>query len=376
MKQQITCIKCSHIFALDQALSREIEMEMRQEISAEFEKKHAKLRKRLEGQAAEETARTLTELQMKLDAQAKELRQARDQERALLRAKAELQSQAEKAELEAERKLSQEREKIRRTAQQQLIGEHQLKDAEKNKQLEDLRRQIEDLKHKAEQGSQQLQGDVQELELEKALRDHFPRDKIEAVKTGARGADIVQTVVSDDGKVCGTILWESKRVRNWKDRFVDKLLSDKSEAQADVAVIVTNALPNHVVHMGSIKGVLLTTFGLAVCLATTLRVNLSLLGHTRVALSGQENHKTRLFEYFMSPAFHEKMSMIADQLQQMHDDLRKEKASITRSWSKREEQIEMVMFGTAGVAGALQAFCPALPPMPQFELPAADEKIE
>jgi hypothetical protein len=370
MKQQITCPKCSHTFALDQALNREMEMRVRQEISAEFEKKHVKLRKRLEGQAAQEAARTLTELQVKLDAQAKELRQAREQERALLRAQAQLQNQAEKAELEAERKLSQERKKIRHSAQQQLIEEHQLRDAEKNKQLEDLRRQIEDLKHKAEQGSEQLQGDVQELELEKALREHFPKDQIEAVKTGARGADIVQTVVSDDGKVCGTILWESKRVRHWKDRFVDKLLRDKSEAQADLAVIVTNTLPDHVLHMGSIKGVLLTTFGLAVCLAATLRVNLSLLGQTRLALSGREDQKTRLFQYFMSPQFYEKMSMIADQLQQMQDDLRKEKASLTRSWSKREEQIEMVMFGTAGVAGALQAFCPELPPIPQFELPS------
>ena len=127
--------------------------------------------------------------------------------------------------------------------------------------------------------------------------------------------------------------------------------------------------------MGSIKGVLLTTFGLAVCLAATLRVNLSLLGQTRLALSGREDQKTRLFQYFMSPQFYEKMSMIADQLQQMQDDLRKEKASLTRSWSKREEQIEMVMFGTAGVAGALQAFCPELPPIPQFELPSPEEKV-
>jgi hypothetical protein len=368
MKQQITCPKCSHTLALDEALNREMETEIRQEISAEFEKKQAGLRKRLEEQAAEQAARTLIELQVKLEAQTRELREAREQERALLRVKADLQDHVEKAQLEADRKLSQEREKIRQTAQQQLIEEHQLKDAEKNKQLEDLRRQIEDLKRKAEQGSQQLQGDVQELELEKALRNHFPMDKIEAVKTGIRGADILQTVVSDDDQVCGTILWESKRVRHWKDGYVDKLLRDKSEAKADVGVIVTDALPDHVVHMGSTKGVLLTTFGLAVCLAATLRVNLSLLGHTRLALTGQEDQKTRLFEYFMSPQFHERMSMIADQLHQMQTDLRREKNSVTRSWSKRQEQIDMVMSGTAGFAGALQAFCPALPPMPQFEL--------
>jgi hypothetical protein len=374
MKQKITCPKCAHTFQLDQAFNRVMEVEIRERISAEFEKKQVTLRKRLEGEASQKAAQTLTELQVKLAAQTKELRQAREQERALLRTKAELQDQAEKAELEAERTLSQERERIRRTAQQQLIEEHQLRDAEKNKQLEDLRRQIDDLKHKAEQGSQQLQGDIQELELEQALRAHFPKDRIETIKTGVRGADILHTVVSDDGKVCGTILWESKRVRHWKDDFVEKLLRDKSEAQADIAAIVTNVLPDHLAHMGSVRGVLLTTFGLAICLATTLRVNLALLGHTRLALSGQQDQKTRLFEYFMSPQFHEKMSMIAEQLHQMQSDLRKEKASLARSWSKREAQIETILFGTAGLTGALQAFCPALPPMPQFDLPFLEDE--
>jgi hypothetical protein len=345
-------------------------------MTVEFEKKQATLRQHLKGEVRKEAERTLTELKVKLETQTNELRLARDQERAFLRAQAQLENQIEKAQLEADRKLFQEREKIRRVAQEQIREEHQLRDADKNKQLEDLRRQIDDLKHKAEQGSQQAQGDVQEMELEQALRDQFPKDQIQAVKTGIRGADILQTVVSDDGKVCGTILWESKRVRHWKERFVDKLLRDKSEAQADVAVIVTNALPDRVVHMGSIKGVLLTSFGLAVCLAATLRVNLSLLGHTRLALSGKESQKKRIYEYFMSPQFQERMSMMADQLRRMQEDLQKEKASITRSWSKREAQLELVMFGAAGVAGALQAFCPELPPMPQFELPSPEESAQ
>ena len=120
----------------------------------------------------------------------------------MLRTKAELQEQAEKAELEAQRKLSDERDKIRKAAQDQVIEEHRLKDADKNKQLEDMRRQIEDLKRKAEQGSQKLQGDVQEIELEKALRERFPRDQIESVKSGARGADVLQKVRSDSGQLC------------------------------------------------------------------------------------------------------------------------------------------------------------------------------
>src|SRR5437764_10675055 len=370
MNQEITCPKCSYKFALDEALNRDIELQVRKQLSEEFKKKESELRRQLSKEAAEKAERSSVELQAKFEAQAKELKEARDNERALLRTKAELQEQAEKAQLEAERKLADEREKIRKAAQDQVLEEHRLKDAEKNKQLEDMRRQIEDLKRKAEQGSQKLQGDAQEIELAKALRERFPRDKIESVKSGVRGADILQKVISDSGQLCGTILWESKRVRNWSDRWIDKLIEDKQAAKADVAVIVTDALPQHVQHMGGVRGVLLTTFSLAACLAETLRVNMALLGQTRLALSGQDDQKSRVFQYFTSPQFHERMATIGDQFQQMQGDLTREKAAMNRTWAKGEKQIETIVTRTAKFTGELQAiYGPALPQLPQFALP-------
>ena len=233
-----------------------------------------------------------------------------------------------------------------------------------------MRRQIEDLKRKSEQGSQKLQGDVQEIELEKALRERFPRDQIESVKSGARGADVLQKVTSDSGQLCGTILWESKRVRNWSDKWIDKLIEDKQAAKADVAVIVTDALPEHVQHMGGIRGVLITTFPLAACLAETLRVNMALLAQTRLALGGQDDQKSRIFQYFTSPQFHERMATIAEQFQQMQADLAREKAAMNRTWAKREKQIETIVSSTAKFTGELQAlYGPSLPQLPQFDLP-------
>jgi len=370
MNQEITCPKCSYKFALDEVLNRDIELQVRQQLSEEFKKTEDELRRQLSKEASEKAQHNSAELQIKLEAQAKELKASRENERALLRKKAELEEQAEKAELEAQRKLSDEREKIRNAAQDQVLEEHRLKDAEKNKQLEDMRRQIEDLKRKAEQGSQKLQGDIQELELEKTLRERFPRDEIESVKSGARGADILQKVISDTGQLCGTILWESKRVRHWSDRWVDKLIDDKQSAKADVAVIVTDALPEHVLHMGSVRGVLITTFPLAACLAETLRVNMALLGQTRLALSGQDDQKSRIFQYFTSPQFHERMATIAEQFEQMQADLAREKASMNRTWAKREKQIETIASSTAKFTGELQAlYGSSLPALPQFALP-------
>src|SRR5689334_7775968 len=165
----IACPKCGHKFALDEALNREIELQVRTELNDEFERKAVVLRRQLAKEAAEKAERESTELQVKLEIQARELKEARDNERTLLRAKIQLQEQAERAQLEAERRLADERDKIRTAAQEQIVEEHRLKDAEKNQQLDDMRRQIEELKRKAEQGSQKLQGDAQELELEKVL---------------------------------------------------------------------------------------------------------------------------------------------------------------------------------------------------------------
>jgi hypothetical protein len=370
MNQEITCPKCSFEFALDQALNREIEMQIGKQLREEFERKESDLRQQLAKEADEKTERNSAELQIKLEAQTRALKEARDNERALLRTKTELQEQAEKAELEAQRKLADEREKIRQAAQDQVLEEHRLKDAEKNKQLDDMRRQIEDLKRKAEQGSQKLQGDIQEIELEKALRERFPRDRIESVKSGTRGADILQMVMSDSGHLCGTILWESKRVRNWSDKWINKLIEDRQAANADVAVIVTDALPEHVQHVGVVRGVLLTTFPLAACLAETLRVNMALLGQTRLALNGQDDQKSRIFHYFTSPQFHERMATIAEQFQQMQGDLTREKAAMNRTWAKREKQIELIVSSTAKFTGELQAlYGPSLPRLPQFALP-------
>src|SRR2546423_587589 len=371
MNQEITCPKCSYKFALDEALNRDIELQVRKQLSEEFRRKEGELRRELSKEAAERANRSSVELQTKVEAQAKELKEARDNERVLLHKKAELEEKAEKAQLEAQRKLSDEREKIRKAAQDQVLKEHRLKNAEKKKQLEDMRRQIEDLKRKAEQGSQKLQGDAQELELEKALRERFPRDGIEWVKSGVRGADVLQKVISDSGQLCGTILWESKRVRNWSDRWIDKLIDDKQAAKADVAVIVTDPLPEHVRHMGGARGVLLTTFSLAACLAETLRVNMALLGQTRLALSGQDDQKSRVFQYFTSPQFHERMASIGEQFQQMQADLTREKAAMNRTWAKREKQIETIVSSTAKFTGELQALCgSSLLELPQFALPS------
>jgi hypothetical protein len=375
MNPTISCPKCSHRFALSELVNWELELELRKTIIAELEAEQTRALEQLKKEAAEQAARALTELQVLVELQAKQLQEARKEELALLRAKAELQEEAQSAGLKARRELDHDREQIRRSAQEQFLEEHRLKDADKNKQLEDLRQQIEELRRKAEQGSQQLQGAVQELELKKMLCDRFPKDEITALRKGTRGADLVQKVISDSGQNCGMILWESKRTQRWSDKWIEKLLMDKESVKADLAVIATNALPDEVVHMGAIRGVLLTTLALAPCLAATLRVNMSLLAQTRAALSSQDDQKSRVFQYFLSPEFVNRLNSIALQFEQMQTDLAREKTAITKYWARRESQIAAIGFSTAKFAGELQTlYGSELPSMPQLELPMGAEK--
>jgi hypothetical protein len=375
MNPAISCPKCSYRFTLNEAVGRDLELELRKTITAELEAEQTQALEQLKNEAAEQAARALAELQVTVEVQGRQLQEARETELALLQAKAELQAETQNAVLTARRELEHDREQIRRSAQQQFLEEHRLNVAEKNKQLMDLRQQIEELKQKAEQGSQQLQGAVQEIELKKTLCDRFPKDQIRAFKTGSRGGDLIQQVVTDSGQYCGTILWESKRTRRWSDKWIEKLLKDTESVKADLAVIVTNALPDDVVHMGAKRGVLLTTLALAPCLASTLRVTMAFLAQTRVALAGQDDQKSRVFHYFLSPEFVNRLNSIAHQFEQMQTDLAREKTAITKCWARRESQIAAIAFSTAKFAGELRAlYGSELPSMPQFELPMGAEK--
>jgi hypothetical protein len=132
---------------------------------------------------------------------------------------------------------------VRDQAKQEAEAALTLRVREKEEQIASMQRQIEDVRRRAEQGSQQLQGEVQELALEAMLRQKFPRDAFDPVPKGEFGGDLIQHVVGPVGQICGSILWEAKRTKNWSDGWLGKLREDQRAAKTDVAVIVSHALP-------------------------------------------------------------------------------------------------------------------------------------
>jgi hypothetical protein len=231
------------------------EKQIQEEVLRQVGLERARIEEEAKKKAEEKTLLDMKDLKEQLNEKDKRLEEARKAELELRKQRRELEERQKSIELELSRRLDEEREKIRSEAVKAISEEHRLKDLEKDKKISDMLQQIEDLKRRAEQGPGQLKGEVLEIELEDLLRAEFPFDQIEPVAKGKRGADILQKVHNASGQYCGTIIWETKRTKGWNDGWIDKLKEDQREAKAEIAVIVTTALPKEVSNFALIDWV-------------------------------------------------------------------------------------------------------------------------
>ncbi len=284
--QSISCPSCGKKIPLTRALRAEIEASLKQQFDETLQDRERELRAKYESRLEEDlqraqadaakkaekrVAQELAGLKNQVKDQAKDLEEARRLELSMRKRERELERKQQELELTVAREIDKERTRLVTETQERLAEEHRLKDAEKERQLGDMRRQIEDLKRKAEQGSQQLQGEAGEGELESLLRANFPSDEISAIGQGVRGADVHQVVIDPRGRKSGAILWECKNTRNWSDGWIAKLKQDQRSLHADVAVLVTATLPKGCTRFALIEGVLVTDFACAAGLAAVLR---------------------------------------------------------------------------------------------------------
>src|SRR3984957_21083390 len=206
-------------------------------------------------------------------------------------------------------------------AKQEVEAALSLRVREKEEQIASMQRQIEDLKRKAEQGSQQLQGEVQELALEALLRERFARDLIEPVPKGEFGGDLIQRVVNPAGQAVGSILWEAKRTKNWSDSWVGKLREDQRAAKADVALIVSQTLPKGVQMFDYIDGVWVVDPKCAIAVAVALRESLVALSAARLAGEGQQTKMEMIYRYLTGPRFRHRIEAVVERFTEMEADL-------------------------------------------------------
>jgi len=298
--------------------------------------------------------RLISDLNQAIKSLNDKLTTAQKAETDLLRKQRELDDAKRELDLTVEKRVQDTMSTMEASVRQRIEEETRLKMAEKDKLITDAQRQVEEMKRKMEQGSQQLQGEVQELELESLLRAKFPSDTIEPVPKGEHGGDVLHRIVSSTGQACGSILWESKRTKNWSDGWLSKLREDQRAAKAELAVIVSLTLPKDISSFDLVDGVWVTNSRSAIAVAIALRHSLIEITTARQAGEGQQTKMGLVYQYLTGPRFRHRVEAIVEKFTDMHDDLDRERKTMTRLWAKREEQIRGVIDATAGMYGDLQ----------------------
>jgi hypothetical protein len=315
--------------------------------------------------------RELADLQEVLNSREEKLAEAQNAQAELIKKQRELDDARRELELTVAKRVQDGLSEVRTQAKREAEEGLKLKVAEKDQTIASMQQKIEELKQKAEQGSQQLQGEVLELELESLLRAKFPFDTIEPVPKGEFGGDALQRVVSQSGVMSGTILWESKRTKNWSNGWLVKLREDQRTAKAEISVLVSQALPDGIETFDVIDGVWVTHPRAILPVATILRHTLLQVSNARLISEGQQTKAEMVYQYLTGPRFKQRVEAIVEAFSSMQDDLDKERKAIMKQWAKRSEQIERVMGATVGMYGDLQGIAgKSIQEIEGLELPA------
>jgi hypothetical protein len=335
--------------AIDEQVAEKVKLERQAIVLEEAQKAKLATASELESQSKQ-----MAELQAQIEQKNSKLEEAQKVQADLLRKQRELDDEKRELDLTIEKRVQLSVNEVREKAKKEAEEGLKLKVAEKEEQIASMQRKIEELKQKAEQGSQQLQGEVLELILEEMLRSKFPFDAIEPVGKGEFGGDCLQRVIGTKGQACGSILWELKRTKNWSDGWLAKLRDDQRTAKAELSILISHSLPKEIETFGQIDGVWIAAPQYTIPLAIALRHSLIEISNARKSQEGQQTKMELVYDYLTGPRFRHRIEAIVEKFTDMQQDLDKEKKSMTRLWAKRQIQIEGVIESTVGMYGDLQ----------------------
>ncbi len=379
MTTLIKCPQCAHEFQPDEAVRAEVESRLRSQMKDWQKKKEdefrvqlqqkedeihkfvAEERKKFATQVEEQVKKKLEsdyETQMKFlqqqnaDNEAK-LVEARRKELDFLRKEQELLNREKELELEMQKRLNEEATRLTQDIRKQEEERNQMRFKEYEKQLEDQKKLVEEMRRKAEQRSMQLQGEVQELALEELLRGTFVFDDISEVGKGVRGADCIQTVRNNLGQECGKIIYESKRTKDFSADWIDKLKADMRGQGADIAVLVTQAMPKDMDGFGEMNGVWVCSFSEVKAVAQLLRDTVIRVYGVAKSQENKGDKMTLLYNYLTGSEFTEQWKAIREGFMSMKISIQKERDAMERIWKAREKQLEKILLSSAHIRGSI-----------------------
>lgn len=373
------CPNCKKKISVDSALMHQFKAQ----ILASSEERHkkeledaVKLAKENEGNKIQEEFKLqLSKLQKENEEEKERNMKLLGQMNEMLDEIKQLRNKDEERDLEMKKKMLEQEDKIRQEERKKATEENQLKSLETEKKLQDVLKINEELKRKLEQGSQQTQGEVLELELERILKTEFPEDVINEVKKGERGADVVHEVIDKRGRSSGVILWETKNAQ-WKNDWPAKLKGDQRDKKSDLAVLVTVNKPAGMDTFIYREGIWITTWKFVIPLAFILRYSLIKLNHEKEKVLNQDksDQKEILYQYFTGTEFQYRLEAIVDAFNNLQNEEESEKRWFNAKWGRQEKNLRKVLDQTCGMYGDLQGIIGrSLPEIKTLELP---EKID
>jgi hypothetical protein len=394
MPTTIKCPNCRHEFAMEEAVSEQYKKDLREQMidftrkkeeefnkkakdiskqlieqEESFQKKFTEEKKAIQIKLEEDIRKTIhsdfenriTILKQSNEEQQEKLKAARQKELEFLQKEQALKIKEEELEISLQRKLQDERsrmaEEIRRIEEQKNLSretEHQLQIKEKEKQLEDQRKLIEEMKRKSDQVSTQLQGEVQELALEKLLQNAFPFDLIEPIAKGVRGADCTLIVRNATGQSCGKIIYESKRTKSFENDWIDKLKSDMRQQGAQVAILVTRVMPKDMSCFGEKNGIWICNFAEVKALTEVLRDAVLRIFQASKNQQNKGDKMQLLYDYLTSSEFSEQWKAIREGFSSMKMSIQRERDTMEKLWKSREKQLEKVLLNAAHIKGSME----------------------
>lgn len=406
MANDIKCPNCGHVFDVENVMAADIEQKLQQEFQAKlknsldkveedkkklleeqnlfeekkkreneiFAQKLQQEKMKMENELQEQLRKTITAdfdtklrlLENNNKENEEKLKEARKKELDFLQKEQQLKNKEAELDITLQKKLQEERTTLSEQIRNQEHEKNQLKETEYNLRLKELQLQLDEqkkladeMKRRAEQGSMQRQGEVQELLLEEILKENFPFDGIEEVGKGVEGADCIQLVRNNIGKECGKIIYESKRTKAWQNVWLDKLKADKRNRGADVAILVTQVFPKDMERFGEKEGVWICNFNEVGSVAHLLRNGIIKINELQKSQENKGDKMQMLYDYLTGNEFRGQMEAIVEGFMAMKQGISRERIQMEKIWKEREKQLEKVLLSTSGMYGSVKGIAGA-----------------
>jgi len=369
MNNNIKCPKCGHTFALGEAEVEEYKKELRKAMQDYKDKKDAETRKREEEfekekiqiqsatqkKITEELLQKMRSLEEESSQKSLQLQLFQKKELDLLREKSDLEEKQKSMEYEIEKRVLESKKSVEQKALQQANEKFDLERKEFEIQMSQQKKLIEEMNKKANQGSMQTQGEAQEHLIEEILQQTFPYDVISEVAKGKKGADCILCIKNKFGNDCGKILFESKRTSNWGKDWIDKLKQDAVNAQVDVAVLVTQVLPDSMTERFEYKdGIWICSFADIKLLTASLREGIIHVYNVSKKHEGKGDKVQMLYEYMTSNEFSSQWRNIRAVFKNMQSSIQREREVMEKLWKNREKQLDRALLNSDHIIGSIE----------------------